>query len=246
MADGHRSWRWTATRYEVACVRLLDSRDIRASVWVFPTKSNAKIAIGWAELASSVTTPKKKCSTCDDFVLAWKNDDLMENARQNQRRCRYPCRGSHRQNKTGQAFLFCVQFSSVHFYLAKIYNNTGIHIEIVSRYLRVFLGVREDWGLGWGAREVSWEGKKTPRAPQPNPQSSLTPRKHLNSDWVRVCRRLMKPGLPSPKKNILKIGTKQRLSYVMNSVTRYRKTFLTLDWKDYKERTSQMSWCIHQ
>ena len=120
MADGHRSWRWTATRYEVACVRLLDSRDIRASVWVFPTKSNAKIAIGWAELASSVTTPKKKCSTCDDFVLAWKNDDLMENARQNQRLCRYPCRGSHRQNKTGQAFLFCVQFSSVHFYLAKI------------------------------------------------------------------------------------------------------------------------------
>ena len=159
---------------------------------------------------------------------------------------RYPCRGSHHQNKTGEAFLFCVQFSSVHFYLAKIYNNTGIHIEIVSRYLRVFLGVREDWGLGWGAREVSWEGKKTPRAPQPNPQSSLTPRKHLNSDWVRVCRRLMKPGLPSPKKNILKIGTKQRLSYVMNSVTRYRKTFLTLDWKDYKERTSQMSWCIHQ
>ena len=27
---------------------------------------------------------------------------------------------------------------------------------------------------------------KTPRAPQPNPQSSLTPKKHLNSDWVRV------------------------------------------------------------
>ena len=57
MEDGHRSWRWTATRYEVACVsRLLDSRDIRASVWVFPTKSNAKIAIGCAELTSSVTT----------------------------------------------------------------------------------------------------------------------------------------------------------------------------------------------
>ena len=56
MEDGHRSWRWTATRYEVACVRLLDRRDIRASVWVISTKSNAKIAIGWAELASSVTT----------------------------------------------------------------------------------------------------------------------------------------------------------------------------------------------
>ena len=59
MEDGHRSWRWTATRYEVACVRLLDSRDIRASVWVFPTKSNAKIAIGWDELARSVSNKKK-------------------------------------------------------------------------------------------------------------------------------------------------------------------------------------------
>ena len=42
----------------VACVRLLDNRDIRASVWVFLTKSNAKIAIGWAELASIVTSQK--------------------------------------------------------------------------------------------------------------------------------------------------------------------------------------------
>ena len=59
MEDGHRSWRWTATRYGVACVRLLDSRDIRASVWVFPTKSNAKIPIGWDELARSVSNKKK-------------------------------------------------------------------------------------------------------------------------------------------------------------------------------------------
>ena len=52
---------------------------------------------------------------------------------------------------------------------------------------KCFFGVREDWGLGWGAREVSLPSHKTPRAPQPNPQSSLTPKKHLNSDWVRVC-----------------------------------------------------------
>ena len=84
MEDGHRSWRWTATRYGVACVRLLDSRDIRTSVWVFPTKSNAKIAIGWDELARSVST-LKKCSICDDFVLVWKNDDLMKNAGQSRR-----------------------------------------------------------------------------------------------------------------------------------------------------------------
>ena len=31
---------------------------------------------------------------------------------------------------------------------------------VPSRYLSVFLGVREDWGLGWGARGVSWEGTK--------------------------------------------------------------------------------------
>ena len=42
----------------VACVRLLDNRDIRASVWVFPTKWNGNIAIDWAELASIVTTQK--------------------------------------------------------------------------------------------------------------------------------------------------------------------------------------------
>ena len=61
MDTGHEDGRQQGTsRYEVqvACVRLLDSRDIRASVWVFPTKSNAKIAIGWAELTSSVTTQK--------------------------------------------------------------------------------------------------------------------------------------------------------------------------------------------
>ena len=58
MEDGHRSLRWTATRYGVARIRFLDSSDIRASVWVFPTKSNGKIATGWAELASSVTTQK--------------------------------------------------------------------------------------------------------------------------------------------------------------------------------------------
>ena len=110
MEDGHRSWRWTATRYEVACVRLLDSRDIRASVWVFPTKSNAKIANGWDELARSVSN-KKKSSICDDFVLAWKNDDLMKNADKVDV-CRHPCRDSHHQNKTGEVFLFCIQFSS--------------------------------------------------------------------------------------------------------------------------------------
>ena len=42
----------------VTCVRLLDSRDISAFVWVFPTKSNANTAIGCAELAGSVTTQK--------------------------------------------------------------------------------------------------------------------------------------------------------------------------------------------
>ena len=53
----------------------------------------------------------------------------------------------------------------------------------------VFWREREDWGLGWGARGVSWEGKTSlplrPRPPQPNSQSSH-PKKHLNSDWVRV------------------------------------------------------------
>ena len=28
----------------------------------------------------------------------------------------------------------------------------------------------------------------TPCAPQPKPQSSLSPQKHINSDWVRVCK----------------------------------------------------------
>ena len=119
--------------------------------------------------------------------------------------CRHPCRDSHHQNKTGEVFLFCVQFSSVQFssFLFKQniiqYRNTYRNCKSL---FKSFFGVKEDWGLAWGAREVSWEGKKTPRAPQPNPQSSITPRKHLHSDWVRVCRRLMKPRLPSPKKNI--------------------------------------------
>ena len=34
------------------------------------------------------------------------------------------------------------------------------------------IGLREDWGLGWGARGIR------PRVPQPNPQSSLTPKTH--------------------------------------------------------------------
>ena len=28
----------------------------------------------------------------------------------------------------------------------------------------------------------------TPRPPQPKPQSSLSSQKHINSDWVRVCK----------------------------------------------------------
>ena len=40
----------------------------------------------------------------------------------------------------------------------------------------------EDWGLGWGARGVFFPSQETSRAPQPNPQSSLTPKKLLNSD----------------------------------------------------------------
>ena len=107
MEDGHRSWRWTATRYEVACVRLLDSRDIRASVWVFPTKSNAKIAIGWAELASSVTTQINAQYATISCSPEWKNDDLMKNAGQN-RRMQVPMQRLTSPNKTGEAFLFCV------------------------------------------------------------------------------------------------------------------------------------------
>ena len=53
---------------------------------------------------------------------------------------------------------------------------------VPSRYLCV-LGVREDWGLDWGARGVSWEGTLflfllLSFLPQPNPQSSLTPETH--------------------------------------------------------------------
>ena len=202
MEDGHRSWRWTATRYRVACVRLLDSRDIRASVCVFPTKSNAKIAIGWDELARSVSNKKKKFNM------------RRFRARLKKRRFDEKCGtkstsvGTHaethitkiKQAKCSYSAFSSVQFSSFLFSQNIIqYRNTYRNCKSL---FKSFLGVREDWGLGWGAREVSWKGKKTPRTPQPNPQSSITPRKHLHSDWVRVCRRLMKPRLPSPKKNI--------------------------------------------
>ena len=46
------------------------SRDIKASVWVFPTTSNAKIVIGCAELTTEGYHSKKKCSIYDYFVLA--------------------------------------------------------------------------------------------------------------------------------------------------------------------------------
>ena len=57
---------------------------------------------------------------------------------------------------------------------------------VPSRHLCVF-GVRDDWGLGWGARGVMGRTDTT-RAPQPNPQSSLSPQKHINNDWIRVCK----------------------------------------------------------
>ena len=41
--------------------------------------------------------------------------------------------------------------------------------------------------MGREERKISFfPSHETPRAPKTNPQSSLIPRKHLNSDWVRV------------------------------------------------------------
>ena len=49
-----------------------------------------------------------------------------------------------------------------------------------------FWGEREDWGVRLRrARGVS-PSHDTPRAPQPNP-NLLSPQKHINGDWVRVC-----------------------------------------------------------
>ena len=71
---------------------------------------------------------------------------------------------------------------------------------VSSRYLCVF-GVREDWaGVKVEARAESHKKVRReksvaisssffpmrPRTPQPNPQSSLNPKTHVNSDWVRV------------------------------------------------------------
>ena len=57
---------------------------------------------------------------------------------------------------------------------------------VPSRFLCV-LGLREDWGLGWGAcgrRYFSFfPSHETPRAPNPN---LLSLPKHINSDWIRV------------------------------------------------------------
>ena len=69
---------------------------------------------------------------------------------------------------------------------------------VPSRYLCVF-GVREDWGLGWGARGLigSYEGKIASLFLRTFPwdlarlnltPNLLSPQKHINSDWVRVCR----------------------------------------------------------
>ena len=65
-----------------------------------------------------------------------------------------------------------------------------------SRYLCVF-GVREDWGLGWGARGLigRYEGKIRRKNSCTFPwdparlnliPNLLSPQKHINSDWVRV------------------------------------------------------------
>ena len=114
MEDGHRSWRWTATRYGVASVRFLDSRDIKASVWVFPTKSKAKIATDWDELASSVTTQKNAQNATISCSPGWKNDDLMENAGQN-RRLQVPMQRLTSPNKTAGAKRSYSAFRSVQF-----------------------------------------------------------------------------------------------------------------------------------
>ena len=69
---------------------------------------------------------------------------------------------------------------------------------VPSHYLCV-LGVRKDWGLGWGARGLMgrYEGKIATlfflcTFPWDLARLNLTPnylspQKHINSDWVRVC-----------------------------------------------------------
>ena len=49
-----------------------------------------------------------------------------------------------------------------------------------------FWGEREDCGLGWGARVVSVL-PMTPRARLNLTPNRLSPPKHINGDWVRVC-----------------------------------------------------------
>ena len=64
---------------------------------------------------------------------------------------------------------------------------------VPSRYLCVFWGERR-LGVKVELRRARgiirrYEGKNLPmrpRAPQPNPKSSLTLKTHVNSDWVRV------------------------------------------------------------
>ena len=53
---------------------------------------------------------------------------------------------------------------------------------------RLGIRLRSARGLmGREERKISFfPSHETPPAPQPNPQSSLIPKKHLNSDWVRV------------------------------------------------------------
>ena len=49
-----------------------------------------------------------------------------------------------------------------------------------------FWGEREDWGLGWGGRGVSVL-PMTPLARLNLTPNRLSPKKHINGDWVRVC-----------------------------------------------------------
>ena len=51
---------------------------------------------------------------------------------------------------------------------------------VASRYLCV-LGVREDWGLGCGARGLMGRCARLNLTP-----SLLSPPKHISSDWLRV------------------------------------------------------------
>ena len=87
----------------VACVRLLDNRDIRASVWVFPTKWNVNIAIDWAELASIVTTQK---------MLNMRRFRARLKKRRFDGKCetKSTSAGIHAETHITKAFLFCVQF----------------------------------------------------------------------------------------------------------------------------------------